>query len=311
MQPLKRAVTNPPLARKPAGEAPVRRDPAPSRVAYRLNRLWLTPFYRCLLRIGVPVAVVGMIGLGYFSDEGRRSAITDKITEIQRSYQERPEFMVQMLAIDGASDELAGDVRALVPYEFPLSSFDMNLDTTRAAIEQLDAVARAHVRIRSGGVLHVEVEERLPVLVWRDRKNNLTMIDSTGHRVAPLITRTQRPDLPLVAGTGADKPEAVAEAQALYAASGPLNGRLRGLVRRGERRWDVVLDRDQVIQLPEQDPVRALERVIALDQAEDMLDRDLAVIDMRIPGRPTLRMAPGAVEKFRRIKSLELGASNG
>lgn len=291
-------------------EEPQRRDPAPSRVAYRLERLWLTPIYRRLLRVGLPLAVVGLAGLAWFSDEGNRAMITDKVEQVRRAIEERPEFMVQMLAVDGASPELAGDVRALVPYEFPLSSFDMDLDATREVIEELDAVARAHVRIRSGGVLHIEIEERLPVLVWRDRAGNLIMVDHEGHRVAPLVTRSQRPDLPLVAGTGAITPRAVAEARALYAAAGPLTGRLRGLLRRGERRWDVVLDRGQVIRLPEEAPVLALERVIALDQAEEMLSRDIAVVDMRIPSRPTLRMAPGAVEEFRRIKSLELGASN-
>ena len=120
--------------------------------------------------------------------------------------------------------------------------------------------------------------------------------------LTPFYRRLLRVGLPLAA---------VAEARAIYAAALPLAGRMRGLIRRGERRWDVVLDRDQVIQLPEQGAVAALERVIALDEAEDMLGRDLAVIDMRIPGRPTLRMAPGAVDEFRRIKSLEIGGSNG
>ncbi|MCO6382599.1 cell division protein FtsQ/DivIB [Oceanicola sp. 502str15] len=288
-----------------------RRDPAPSRVAYRLERMWLTPFYRRLLRVGLPLAAVALATTWYFSDEGRRGQITGAIAEARRSVEERPEFMVKMLAVEGASEELSGDIRALVPYEFPLSSFDMNLDTTREAIEALDAVARAHVRIRPGGVLLVEIEERIPALVWRKRDGSLLLIDGEGHRVAPLLSRGLRPDLPLVVGRGADTPQAVTEARAIFAAATPLAGRLRGLIRRGERRWDVVLDRDQVIQLPEQGPAAALERVIALDEAEDMLGRDLAVIDMRIPGRPTLRMAPGAVEEFRRIKSLELGGSNG
>jgi len=301
MRKVKRQVTTPPL----------KRDPAPSRVAYRLERMWLTPFYRRMARVGLPLTAAAMAVVWYFSDEGRRAVITDTIAEVRRSVEERPEFMVQMLAVEGASEELAGDIRALVPYEFPLSSFDMDLDATRADIEALDAVARAHVRIRGGGVLTVEIEERVPALVWRRRDGTLALIDETGHRVAPLISRGLRSDLPLVAGRGADAPEAVTEALALFDAATPLHGRIRGLVRRGDRRWDVVLDREQVIQLPEEGAVLALEHVIALDQAEEMLGRDIAVVDMRIPGRPTLRMEGNAVEEFRRIKSLEIGGSNG
>ena len=47
MQPL--------TATKPA--AP-RRDPAPSRWAYRMNRLWLTPLFRAALRVGLPAFLV-------------------------------------------------------------------------------------------------------------------------------------------------------------------------------------------------------------------------------------------------------------
>ena len=52
-----------------------RRDPAPSRAAYRLHRLWLTPFYRALLRKGLPTfAVIFCAGL-WLSDDARLTAI--------------------------------------------------------------------------------------------------------------------------------------------------------------------------------------------------------------------------------------------
>ncbi|MCB1342496.1 MAG: cell division protein FtsQ, partial [Pseudooceanicola sp.] len=109
------------------------------------------------------------------------------------------------------------------------------------------------------------------------------------------------PDLPLIAGEGADA--RVAEALELVQAAKPLGGRLRGLVHVGERRWDVVLDREQRIQLPTDQPVAALERVIALDQAQDMLGRDVSVVDMRIEARPTLRMTEAAMQDWWAVRS--------
>jgi len=39
------------------------RDPAPSRMRYKLARLWLTPSVRGLLRIGLPLALIlGVLG---------------------------------------------------------------------------------------------------------------------------------------------------------------------------------------------------------------------------------------------------------
>ncbi|MBT8419132.1 MAG: cell division protein FtsQ/DivIB, partial [Silicimonas sp.] len=160
-------------------------------------------------------------------------------------------------------------------------------------VEEIDAVAAASVRIRQGGVLEVDVVERVPVAIWRTAET-LALLDPGGHRVAPLEARDLRPDLPLIAGKGADRE--LAEALAILAVAEPIAGRMRGLVRVGERRWDVVLDRGQRILLPETKPVTALEKVIALDQAQDLLARDIANVDFRNPKRPVLRLTPSAIE---------------
>lgn len=285
----------------------LRRDPAPSRTAYRIQRLWLTPVFRATMRVGVPIFTVLLAAGWYFSDEAHRDDLGLKVAEIRRSIEERPEFMVKLMAIDGASEGLSEDIREILPVDFPVSSFDLDLEEMRRQVQELDAVARVGVRIRSGGVLQVEVEERVATVLWRTR-DGIMALDPTGHMVSPVAGRGDRPDLPLLAGEGAQS--AVPEALAILAAAGPLAERLRGLVRMGERRWDVVLDRDQRILLPEQDPVAALERVIALDQAQDMLARDLVAVDMRNENRPTIRLADTAVEELRKIKAIKLGVAN-
>ena len=171
----------------------------------------------------------------------------------------------------------------------PASSFDIDLAALKDRLETFDAVERADLQIGAGGVLQVTIKQRAPALVWRGR-GGLDLLDSMGHRVAGVASRAARPDLPLIAGDGAD--QAAPEALALIAAAGPFGQRLRGLVRMGERRWDLVLDRDQRILLPEHDPVAALERVIALDQAQSLLSRAVSQVDMRIAHRPTVRVIP-------------------
>jgi cell division protein FtsQ len=111
-----------------------------------------------------------------------------------------------------------------------------------------------------------------------------------------------RSDLPLIAGEGADR--VVGEALTLLRAAGPLMPRLRGIVRVGERRWDMVLDNDQTIMLPEVAPFPALAQVIALNQTQDLLTRDVRAVDMRNPNRPTLRVSENAHEELRRIMGL-------
>ncbi|KFE34506.1 cell division protein FtsQ/DivIB [Thioclava atlantica] len=277
-----------------------RRDPAPSRLSFRLQRLWLTPSVRAFARIGLPVFVVVLGVAIWLGDQGRRAALIAKVEEIKSAIEHRPEFMVKLLKIEGASPEVAHAVRAMIPVQLPASSFDIDLQGYRDTIRRLDAVADVSLVIRPGGVLEADVTERVPALLWR-KPGGLEMLDETGHRVATLLTREARPDLAVVSGEGADK--AVSEALQILADAGPIRARLIGLERIGERRWDMVLDHGQRLMLPEKDPVAALDRILALNTAEDLLARDFTVIDFRNKDRPTIRLSDQALSEFRRVQS--------
>ena len=288
------------IARRPA--ARVRKDPAPSKWDYRLQRWMLTPYVRGFVMKGIPTLVVlGAVAL-WFSHEPNRQAVIGQLTHLREEFEARPEFRVSLARVEGASDDLAEAVRAKLALPLPMSSFDIDLDAARARIEALDAVQKADLRVRSGGILQVLITERVPVAVWRTEEG-LTLVDETGHRVAGLRARADRADLPLIAGEGADA--ATPEALDLIAAAGPLTPRIRGLVRVGDRRWDLVLDRDQRVMLPEKNPVQALERLLALDHAQDLMNRDILTVDLRSDHRPTLRLTRKALADIRRAQGLD------
>ncbi|WP_170409371.1 cell division protein FtsQ/DivIB [Ruegeria atlantica] len=270
-------------------------DPAPSRLSYRLQRWMLTPGIRRGLKIGLPVfAVCAAVGI-YFGSQERRDAVVTYVIDIKTSIQQRPEFMVNLMAIDGAGTNLSEDIREVVPLDFPVSSWDLDVEQIRDTITGLNPVKSATVRVRPGGILQVDVVERQPVIVWRTR-NGIELLDETGAHVERIAARKDHPNLPLIAGKGADGH--VGEALELLTTARSLGGRVRGLVRIGERRWDLVMDRGQRIMLPTERPVRALERVLAVNEVQDLLERDVAVVDMRLGQRPTIRMTKAASEDW-------------
>src|SRR5690554_6090392 len=199
MQPLKAPASA--AARVPDRRAP--RDPAPSRLAYRMHRLWLTPLFRALLRTGLPAfALVFTVGL-LLADEARRAALVQSLADIRATIEDRPEFQVAAMEVSGASPTVEAALRAVGPQAFPVSSFHIDLEALRAEFEALDAVERADLHIRSGGVLETRVLERTPAIVWRTR-TGLELLDAGGHRIAYLRSRGARADLPLIAGDGAN-----------------------------------------------------------------------------------------------------------
>ncbi len=286
----------------------VRRDPAPSRLKYRLERMWLRPIWRRLVRLGLPVFLVAMTAGIWLSDEDRRATLTDGIDGMVRKVQSREEFMVKTMTIEGATPVVENALRAMLPVDLPASSFDLDLTALRLQVMRLDAVESIDLRIKPGGVLAASVKERVPALLWRHGRG-IEILDAGGHRVASVTSREVRADLPLIAGEGADL--AAAEALALIDAAGPILPRVRGLVRRGERRWDVVLDHGQRIMLPAEGAVIALEVAVTLHGKEDLLGRDIDVVDLRDPTRPVMRLGINARNTIRSARGIPLLGPDG
>ncbi|HBZ42967.1 MAG TPA: cell division protein FtsQ, partial [Maritimibacter sp.] len=129
--------------------------------------MWLTPFYRSLVRVGLPTFLILTVSGWYFANPTNRYAIGEKVSELRQSVESRPEFTVKLMAVDGASEEVDAAIRQIVPVDFPVSSFDLNLDAMQTTIAQLDVIEDVSVRVRPGGVLQIAVEERDPVILWR------------------------------------------------------------------------------------------------------------------------------------------------
>ena len=208
-------------------QAAKRSAPSPSRWSYRFQRLMLTPFFRLVLRVGVPFAFAFGLVTAYFGNEERQEQIALAALEMRHQIESRPEFMVELLAIEGASEEVEEDIREIFPFDFPTSSFDIDIDHVHDMITGLPAVRSADVRIRKGGTMVVTVSERQPVAVWRTW-DEIALVDAEGVVVDELTARSDRADLPVIAGEGGN--DDVPGAMAILEAAAPLGDRVNALV---------------------------------------------------------------------------------
>lgn len=299
MRPERR--TNPapmPQAPKP------RRDPAPSRLAYKAERLWLKPFVRRFCKLWLPVLCAFGLAAGWIAQADNRRLVTDLITDARHQIEARPEFQVNLIGIEGASPELTQEIRTVLGIDLPISSFDLPLERLRDRIEGLPAVASASLRVRSGGFLAVDITERQPSYIWMTR-GGAVLIDADGVFVAALSDRPGTPGLPQIAGEGAH--QHTHEAAELFHMAAPLGSDLIGLVRVGERRWDLVLEGDRRILLPADDAAAALSRVMDMAREDRLFERDVLAVDMRLPERPVLRLSDHAMEVLRQGRTPEVG----
>ncbi len=283
---------------------PLKRDYAPSRWRYRLSRWWLSPRVRLMVKRGLPLSIIAMVVGGLAANPHNQAWVRAQVMAAHSAVVDHPEFAVLALEIEGAGADLTAEVADALAVELPASSLRLDLDEARARVEALAPIDTAQLTIGPDKALKVRVTERIPVAVWRDRQG-LHLVDPHGVVVSDLSPAAERPDLPMIFGTGAATH--VGEALALADAAGPIGPRIRGMVRVGERRWDIALDRGQRILLPESGAVEALLHVLALHLSEEMLERDIEAIDMRDRTRPTVRLTDHAVREMRRLRAMEAG----
>jgi len=197
-------------------------------------------------------------------------------------------WRVQQVVIEGRANTPEPLLRAALGVARGDPVLGFSVAAARARIETLPWVENAAVERRLPGTILVHLTERRPYAIWQ-KHGKFTLIDRAGEVLAEQdVGRFQY--LPLVVGTGAAEHAAdLLDALARYPG---LQARMVAAVRVGGRRWNLDLRNGTDVLLPEGHAAAALQRLMALQEAHDLLDRPLAVVDMRLPDRLVLRPQP-------------------
>lgn len=271
-------------------------DPAPSRIAYRIMRLMLIPRLRLIFTLGFPSLLIFCATLGLFVNINVWENISAIKKDLKLAFVERPEFMIKVASIDGSSDELANEIREILPLDFPVSYFDLDIKYLHKVVNEIPAVASAAIKVSVGGVLQINVTEKSPAFIWR-KDNVISVIDETGSFIRIANSRVDYPKLPLVVGEAADL--AVSEISSLMQANEYFKDHVRAFIRVGERRWDLILENNVRIMLPQREFLAAFDRLMLMNEAGSLLSGRLSNIDMRLVARPTVRVDTVSVDPLR------------
>src|SRR6185436_14321932 len=90
---------------------PARRDPAPSRLRYKLNRLWLRPAFRRATNFGVPAAVGLLAALTLMAQYDVRGQVLALVGSAREAIIDRPQFVITEVSVPDVSRDLAEQIR--------------------------------------------------------------------------------------------------------------------------------------------------------------------------------------------------------
>jgi cell division protein FtsQ len=162
-----------------------------------------------------------------------------------------------------------------------------SVEGARQRIESLSWVQHVAVERRLPGTIVVQITERRPFAIWQTQ-GRFVLVDRDGQVVADEDVAAFA-DLLLVVGPGA--PEHAATLIDSLDAAPEIKNRVAAAVRVGQRRWNLQLRNHLTVMLPEGHVPEALARLMELQTSQSLLDRPLAVVDLRLPDRLVVRAA--------------------
>ncbi|MDX2072900.1 MAG: cell division protein FtsQ/DivIB [Alphaproteobacteria bacterium] len=232
------------------------------------------------------VLVVGGGGLSWYSGAFSRTmtAVENKLFAATA----QAGFAVHSLHVEGRSRTPMADIQQALGVHKNDPILQLSLEDMRERLQSVHSIREAAVDRTLPDALYIRIVEREPVALWQNQ-GELSLVDDKGVVMQGIDIEPYR-KLPLIVGDGA--PSHIGELMQIMAASPELASRFASAIRVGDRRWNIRLQNDIEVKLPEEGAAGALARLMEMDKAEQILARDIKVIDLRVPDRVFIKLSP-------------------
>lgn len=201
-------------------------------------------------------------------------------------------FAVQSLYLEGRNRTTMDDINKALEIKKGDPILRLSIDEVRARLEKIESVKLAAVERSLPGTIYVRIVEREPVALWQSH-NKMALVDDNGVVMNDIdIAPYQK--LPLIIGDNA--PAHVKELMTILAAEPELAKHFSAAIRVSDRRWNIRLNikpgEDVEVRLPESNPAEAWKKLADAQAHQQLLDRDVKVIDLRLEGKMFIKVAP-------------------
>ena len=199
---------------------------------------------------------------------------------------------IASIALTGNARVSREEVLATAGVNGTTSLIFIDADGARQRLKSNPWIADATVLKLYPRDLQIRISERVAFALWqKDRAVSVIAEDGTVLEpyVEPGLIR-----LPLVVGTGAQL--RAKELHALLDRHPELRDMVRASILVSERRWNLRLKNGIEVLLPETGTASALETLIGLARKQNLITRDVVMIDLRLSDRVTVRLSDAAAQ---------------
>ena len=156
---------------------------------------------------------------------------------------------------------------------------EIDLHKLHANLNKIGWIEDAIVERRLPSTIRITLHERIPIALLQNNDQH-KLIDHNG-QIINGADPSKFTHLTVI--TGENSAPHAAAILSILKTEPELFSEVWAVSYRSKRRWDVHLKNGMEVRLPETDPISAWSRLAMIDRKKNITDRDLAVIDMRVP----------------------------
>ncbi|RYE06402.1 MAG: FtsQ-type POTRA domain-containing protein [Rickettsiaceae bacterium] len=220
---------------------------------------------------------ITIIILGLFLFTNYLSFVNQGISNTCNELLAKVGFELENVIIEGEKNVSRQDIVSTLNADTGTPIFNIKLEEVKKQLEQKLWIKKAVVERQLPNTIYVKILERVPIAIWQVNQK-LHLIDNEGHKIINTVP-DKFSNLPHLVGTDAN----------IYAESliKDLNNfpnilkKMQSAVRYGERRWNLNLEQNITVKMPEENFIAALRYLDELNKVEKLFNSNLKVIDLR------------------------------
>ena len=269
-------------------------DPAPSRLAYKINRLLYRFWFKSLLMIVFLASSALLAKKVLYKNIDLNAEIRFLSKESSSLYKGLTELSISKILVKGAREPLKKEIIILVQNAATKGFSALKAQALREKIQDINKVEKAFVKLSTDGLVFVEVIQRKEAVVYFN--NHLyEVLDSNGIILSIKQDYQGLSSFPLLVGKDGQKN--INELLSLVNEIGSYQSEVLYYEWVGERRWDVHMKNGLVFKLPENNLSEGLVVMRMFLNETDKLLKPIVSVDLRNIDKPIIKFRKAPPEE--------------
>ena len=261
-------------------------DPAPSKLSYRVNRLFYKLWFKLLLTVFL-VLLSGYLAKNFLYKNVDLSAEIRFLREQGSAlYKDLTELSISRIVVKGAQESLKKEITMLIENVATEEFSALKAQSLREKIQEIKKVKKAIVKFSTDGLVIVEVVERKEVAVFLN-DSLYEVLDRNGVVLSKNSDYEGLSSYPLLVGKSGSKniPDLLSLAKEI----GSYKSEVMYYEWVGERRWDIHMKNNLVFKLPEKNLSRGVELMHLFLNGTNKYLKPIVSVDLRNLDKPIIK----------------------